>query len=40
MNHICDLFRSRQFDPGLFAAPYDDAQVAAVHAGEVPGGPL
>jgi hypothetical protein len=40
MNYICDLFRSRQFDPGLFAAPYKDAQVAAIRAGRVPDGPL
>jgi len=40
MNYICDLFRSRQFDPGLFAAPYGDAQVAAIRAGRVPDGPL
>jgi hypothetical protein len=40
MNFICDLFRSRQFDPGLFAAPYDDGQVTAIRAGHVPDGAL
>jgi hypothetical protein len=40
MNYIVDLFRSRQFDPGLFADPYDEQQVAAVRAGRVPDGML
>ncbi len=40
MNYIVDLFRSRHFDAGLFAAPYDERQRAAIHAGRVPPGPL
>jgi hypothetical protein len=40
MNFICDLFRSRQLDSGLFEPPYTDAQDAAIAAGRVPDGPL
>ncbi len=40
MNYICDLFRSRHFDPGLFAPPYDEQQRAEIEAGRVPPGPL
>jgi hypothetical protein len=36
MNFICDLFRSRHFDPSLFSAPYSDGQRAALLAGRVP----
>jgi hypothetical protein len=40
MNYIVDLFRSRHFDDGLFSEPYTEVQVAAIHAGAVPEGPL
>ncbi|MEO8288735.1 MAG: hypothetical protein ABI670_20135 [Chloroflexota bacterium] len=40
MNYICDLFRSRQFDPGLFTQPYTDEQCACLWAGSIPTGPL
>ncbi len=40
MNYIVDLFRSRQDDPNLFAAPFTDAQRSDILAGRVPDGPL
>ena len=40
MNFICDLFRTRQRDPELFADPYSPRQRERVWAGEVPDGPL
>jgi hypothetical protein len=40
MNYICDLFRSRHFDPGLFTPPYTDEQRAEILLGRVPPGPL
>lgn len=40
MNFICDLFRSYHFDPGLFSAPYTEAQCAAIEAGRIPRGSL
>ncbi len=40
MNFICDLFRTRQRDPELFADPYSPRQREQVWAGEVPEGPL
>ncbi len=40
MNFICDLFRAHHFDPGLFTAPYTDAQCADIESGRVPGGEL
>lgn len=40
MNYISDLFRSRHFDPGLFAPPYTEQQHAKIEAGRVPPGPL
>ena len=40
MNYIVDLFRSRHFDAGLFTAPYDERQRAAIEAGRMPAGPL
>jgi hypothetical protein len=40
MNYICDLFRSRHFDTGLFAQPYAEQQRAEIEAGRVPAGPL
>jgi hypothetical protein len=40
MNYIVDLFRSRHFDAGLFTAPYDERQRAAIEAGRLPAGPL
>lgn len=40
MNYIVDLFRSRQDDPNLFAAPFTDAQRTAILAGRVPDGQL
>ena len=40
MNYIVDLFRSRHLDPGLFAAPYSEAQRRQIMAGRIPAGPL
>jgi hypothetical protein len=40
MNYICDLFRSRHFDPTLFSCPYTDEQCADVFAGRIPQRPL
>ncbi|HEX8230068.1 MAG TPA: hypothetical protein VF826_12245 [Chloroflexia bacterium] len=40
MNYISDLFRSRHFDPGLFAQPYAEPPRAKIKAGRVPTGPL
>jgi len=40
MNYIVDLFRSRQCDPNLFAAPFAPAQRSAILTGRVPPGPL
>lgn len=40
MNYICDLFRSRHFDPGLFTPPYTHEQCAEIMLGRVPAGPL
>jgi hypothetical protein len=40
MNYICDLFRSRQFDPALFTQPYTNKQCASLWNGHVPVGPL
>jgi hypothetical protein len=40
MNYICDLFRSRHFDPGLFSEPYTEAQRDEIAAGRVPPGRL
>jgi hypothetical protein len=40
MNFICDLFRTRHRDPGLFAPPYPSDQRDAILAGRVPAGPL
>lgn len=40
MNYIVNLFRSRQQDPALAAAPFTDDQLAAMRAGRVPAGPL
>ena len=36
MNYIVDLFRSRHFDAGLFAAPYDERQRAAIRPAGCP----
>lgn len=33
MNYICDLFRTRHFDPGLFLPPYSEVQRADIMAG-------
>jgi hypothetical protein len=40
MNYICDLFRSRQFDPALYNQPYTEEQCACLWDGRVPMGPL
>lgn len=40
MNYIVDLFRSRHLHPGLFVAPYTEAQRRQIMAGRVPAGPL
>jgi hypothetical protein len=40
MNFICDLFRTRQRDPELFAAPYPPRERDEILAGVVPAGPL
>ena len=40
MNYIVNLFRSRQQDPTLAAAPFTADQLAAMQAGRVPDGPL
>jgi hypothetical protein len=40
MNYIVDLFRSRQDDSNLFAAPFSDRQRDAILAGQTPEGPL
>jgi hypothetical protein len=40
MNFICDLFRTRQRDPELFAPPYSPQQREEILAGQVPPGPL
>jgi hypothetical protein len=40
MNYICDLFRSRQFDPGLYLQPYTDEQCDCIWDGRVPARPL
>jgi len=40
MNFICDLFRTYHFAPGLFIAPYTDAQCVDIEAGRLPRGVL
>jgi hypothetical protein len=40
MNYIADYFRSRQRERELLTPPYTPEQVAAIHRGEVPPGPL
>ena len=40
MNFICDLFRAYHFDPGLFTAPYTNAQCVDIVAGRIPTGVL
>lgn len=40
MNFICDLFRTYHFAPGLFIAPYTDAQCVDIAAGRLPRGVL
>jgi hypothetical protein len=40
MNYIVNLFRSRQQDPSLAAAPFSPEQVATMQSGQVPSGPL
>lgn len=40
MNYICDLFRTRQLDQGLYCAPYTAAQCRAIEIGKIPAGGL
>lgn len=40
MNYVADFFRSRAEDRSLLQPPFTRQQVAAIHAGEVPPGPL
>lgn len=40
MNYIADLFRSRQQEASLYTPPFSEAQVAIIHAGGMPDGPL
>lgn len=40
MAFVCALFRTSHRDPGLFTAPYTDAQLLAMEAGRVPAGVL
>lgn len=40
MNYIADLFRSRQQVASLYQQPFTDAQVEAIHRGDMPDGPL
>lgn len=40
MNYVCDLFRSRHFDPNLFSSPFTDEQVRDLLDDRVPSGPL
>lgn len=40
MRYIAVLFRSRQQDPRLWQAPFSEAQLAAIYAGQIPPGPL
>jgi hypothetical protein len=41
MNYVADFFRSRQQERALLTrAPFTPEQVAAIHAGRVPAGPL
>lgn len=40
MRYIAVLFRTRQQDRELWTAPFSDAQVAAIYAGQIPAGPL
>lgn len=35
MNYICDLFRTRHFDPGLFLSPYSEDQRAQIMPGAI-----
>jgi hypothetical protein len=40
MNFIVNLFRARQQDPTMAAAPFTEAQLAAMDAGKIPDPPL
>ena len=40
MNFIVNLFRSRQQDATLFEPPFSPAQLAVLHQGQLPPGPL
>ena len=40
MNYIVNLFRSRQQHPPILTAPFTDAQLLSLCAGELPTGPL
>jgi hypothetical protein len=40
MHYIAELFRTRQEDTTLLAAPFDAGKAAEIHAGRLPVGPL